>query len=46
MTLPTLTVGGEGSETVIVPLKIENVSPEYEEAKVMVPRRTGVGEPS
>ena len=38
MTLLTVSVGGEGSETVIVPFETENVSTVYEEAKVIVPR--------
>ncbi len=38
MTLLTVSVGGEGSETVMVPFETENVSPVYEEARAMVPR--------
>ena len=38
ITLLTVSVGGEGSETVTVPFKTENASPVYEEARVMVPR--------
>jgi hypothetical protein len=37
MTLLTPTVGGEGSETVMVPLATENVSPVYEDESAMVP---------